>query len=41
MGLRGAIYVFAAGISAGAIWLVLLGFWNLKEMPEVDDPIIT
>jgi MFS family permease len=37
MGLRGAIYVFAAGISVGAIWLVVLGFWNLKGIPEVDD----
>lgn len=37
MGLRGALYVFAGGMAAGVVWLLLLGVWRIQELPELTD----
>ena len=34
LGLRGAMFLFAGGIAAGGVWLLLLGVWKIRELPE-------
>ena len=34
MGLRGAMFLFAGGLAAGGVWLLLLGVWKIRELPE-------